>query len=59
MARGSHHNMAEMEDSLTLSRDVRRACELLEKLQVGHFLFWVNRTCIVQVIVRRVLYDMG
>ena len=28
--------MTEIEGSLTLSRDIRRACELLEKLQVQH-----------------------
>ena len=31
------NSMSDMEESLTLSRDIKRACELLEKLQKSKY----------------------
>ena len=33
----AEHGLAEMDGTLTLSRDIRRACQLLEKLQKSKY----------------------
>ena len=43
--------VAEMEGGLTLSRDIRRACQLLEKLQKSKYCGEVRITNVKQAII--------